>query len=95
MLIDAVEVWNGNWTAPRYVDTAARLADTLGLPATGGSDAHRVERVGRCATEVEGDVGSTADVVAAIKAGAVWPVAPVAPQSASRGAGRLLDLFRR
>jgi predicted metal-dependent phosphoesterase TrpH len=96
-LIDAVEVWNGNWTDARYVDEAKRLARTLGLPATGGSDAHRVDRITRCTTEIEGDIHSTADVVAAIKSGTVAPVAP--PHDAGRGAGRgvghLFDLFRR
>jgi predicted metal-dependent phosphoesterase TrpH len=95
MLIDAVEVWNGNWTDDQYVDTAARIAHDLGLPATGGSDAHRADRIGRCATEIEGDVRSTADVVAAIKAGTVAPVAPLAPQNGGRRVGHLLDLFRR
>jgi predicted metal-dependent phosphoesterase TrpH len=91
-LIEAVEVWNGNWSDARYVGVAQRLVRTLGLPATGGSDAHRVDRIGCCATEIDGDVRSTADVVAAIKSGAV---APVAPQGAGRGVGHLFDLFRR
>jgi len=91
-LIDAVEVWNGNWTGTSYVETAARLARMLGLPATAGSDAHKSDRIGLCTTEVAGDVCSTADVVAAIKAGTV---APVAPQPAGRGVGHLFDRFRR
>ena len=91
-VIDAIEVWNGNWTQARFVDTAMRLCDTLGKPATAGSDAHRVERLGVCTTEIEGEVRSTADVVAAIKAGAV---SPVAPQGAGRGRGHLFDFFRR
>jgi hypothetical protein len=94
-LVDAVEVWNGNWTGARYVETAEHLARTLGCPATGGSDAHKSDRIGLCTTEIDGDVSSTADVVAAIKAGAVAPVAPVAPQAAGRGVGHLFDLFRR
>jgi hypothetical protein len=91
-LIDAVEVWNGNWTDTRYVAAAQRIVETLNLPATGGSDAHRADRIGRCATEIEAEVGSTADVVAAIKSGAVTPVAP---PGAGRRAGHLFDLFRR
>lgn len=89
-LIDAIEVWNGNWSEARYVDEAKRIARTLGLPATGGSDAHRVERIGRCATEIEGDVRSTADVVAAIKSGTLAPLAPVrdAGRNGGRDAGR-------
>ncbi len=94
-LIDAVEVWNGNWTGANYVETAERLAHTLGLPATGGSDAHASDRIGVCTTEIDGGVDSTADVVAAIKAGAVAPVAPEAPRGAGRRVGHLFDLFRR
>jgi predicted metal-dependent phosphoesterase TrpH len=91
-ILDAVEVWNGNWSDSRYVATAQRVADDLGLPATGGSDAHRADRIGRCATEIAGDVTSTADVVAAIKAGAV---APVPPQDPGRGLGRVFGRFGR
>ena len=95
-LIDAVEVWNGNWTETRYVEGARRIAEALGLPMTGGSDAHRVERIGRCVTEIAGEVTSTADVVAAIKKGALTPVAPQeASGGTSRGVGYLFDLFRR
>ena len=90
-LIDAIEVWNGNWPQRRFVDTAARLCHRLGLPATAGSDAHRVERLGVCATEVQSEVRSTADVVAAIKAGAIGAVGP----AAGRGPGRLFEPFRR
>jgi hypothetical protein len=91
-LIDAVEVWNGNWLEPRYSDAAAALCAELGLPAVGGSDAHVAGRIETCVTEIDGDVRSTADVVAAIKSGAV---APVAPRGSGRGVGALLGLFRR
>ncbi len=88
---------SGTATGPTPSTSTRRRASptTCGLPATGGSDAHRAERIGLCATEIEGDVRSTADVVAAIKAGTVSPVAPVAPQNGGRRAGHLLDLFRR
>lgn len=91
-VIDAVEVCNGNWLEPRYSDAAAALCAELGLPGTAGSDAHVAARLEACVTEIDGDVRSTADVVAAIKSGAV---APVAPRSAGSGVGALLDLFRR
>jgi predicted metal-dependent phosphoesterase TrpH len=90
-LIDAIEVWNGNWTQRRFVGTAARLCRRLGLPATAGSDAHRVQRLGVRATEIGGEVRSTADVVAAIKAGTIGPAKP----GAARGAGRLFESLRR
>ena len=90
--IDAIEVWNGNWSGRRYVETAERIARDFGLPATGGSDAHQVERIGCCATEVDVEITSTADVVAAIKAGAVGPVAAKASRG---GLGRLFDRLKR
>jgi len=92
--IDAVEVWNGNWSDERYVTAAQRVADDLGLPATGGSDAHRVERIGRCTTEIDREVASTADVVAAIKSGAVAPVPPQG-QGQAQGLGRVFGRFGR
>jgi predicted metal-dependent phosphoesterase TrpH len=74
--IDAVEVFNGNWLEARYIDEAARIAIELGLPGTGGSDAHRTTAIMNCATEV-GSGGaplrSTADLVAAIREGSVSP----------------------
>ncbi len=91
-LIDAVEVCNGNWLEPRYTEAAAALCAELDLPAVAGSDAHVAARLEACVTEIDGDVRSTADVVAAIKSGAV---SPIAPRNAGRGVGALLDLFRR
>jgi hypothetical protein len=71
--IHAVEVLNGNWLDRRYVDGATRIAAALGLPSTGGSDAHVVSRLMTCYTEVDGRLGDTADLVTALRAGAVRP----------------------
>jgi len=96
-LIDAVEVFNGNWPADRYVASAERIATDLGLPATGGSDAHTAAAIMRCATEVEiaielddGGAAATADLVAAIREGRVspWRVPP-AQRQAGRPSGRV------
>lgn len=65
--IDAVEVCNGNWLGEQYVRTAERIADQLGMARTAGSDAHRVDRLMRCYTELPDPVTSTADLVTAIK----------------------------
>jgi len=92
-IIDGIETWNGNWSGRRYVETAERIAREFGVPETGGSDAHLVERIGRCATEVDCQVTSTADVVGAIKAGAVRP-AGLAPSAGGR-LGRLIDRLKR
>jgi predicted metal-dependent phosphoesterase TrpH len=82
--IDAVEVYNGNWPGNVYIDQAARLALDLGLPAVGGSDAHRGEAVMRFATRVQtqdGRLSSTADLVDAIHEGRVSPWRPEAGRS--------------
>jgi predicted metal-dependent phosphoesterase TrpH len=72
-IVDAVEVYNGNWLAPRYVQEAESIAEALGLPRVGGSDAHDASQIMACATEVDRAVASTADVVDAIKRGRVSP----------------------
>jgi predicted metal-dependent phosphoesterase TrpH len=77
--IDAVEVYNGNWLDDVHVRRAERIAQDLELPATGGSDAHGVEAIMRCATEVDAGVASTADLVAAIRQGRVSPWRPDGP----------------
>jgi predicted metal-dependent phosphoesterase TrpH len=87
--IDAVEVLNGNWLEARYVDEAARIAIQLGLPGTGGSDAHRTAAIMSCATEVgtgDAPLRSTADLVAAIKRGSVSPWQAEAPKNGRRRA---------
>ncbi len=66
-IIDAVEVYNGNWLRDRYVQTAERIATELGLACTGGSDAHEAQAIMACATEIPDPVLSTADVVKALK----------------------------
>jgi predicted metal-dependent phosphoesterase TrpH len=84
-LVDAVEVYNGTWLQARYVDAARSIADEFGLSATGGSDAHRVEQLGACATEVPGDVNSTADLVTALRQRSVAPVVVRQPRSSRLG----------
>jgi len=71
--IDAVEVYNGAHASRHDVEIARRIAATLALPETGGSDAHRAERIMTCFTSFPDPVRSTADVVAAIKTGRVVP----------------------
>ena len=74
--IDAVEVYNGSWLGARYVDVAERIAAELGVARTGGSDAHELEDLMRCYTEVPDPVTSTADVVAALKGRSTIPRRP-------------------
>ena len=69
--VHAIEVYNGRWQGSRYVEAARALAGELGLPMTGGSDAHRAQDLMTCYTEVAGRVRDTGDLVAALRAGAV------------------------
>ena len=71
--IHAVEVFNGNWLAARYVEPALAIADALGLAQTGGSDAHQTDALGRCVTQLPDPVRSTTDVVTALKSGSTVP----------------------
>jgi histidinol phosphatase-like PHP family hydrolase len=66
-VIDGVEVYNGSWLAERYVNAAEDIAAQLGVARTGGSDAHEVEHLMSCYTELPDPVRSTADVVTALK----------------------------
>jgi predicted metal-dependent phosphoesterase TrpH len=84
-IVDAVELFNGNWLGESYIETARRIATAIDVPCTGGSDAHFVERVMVCSTEFAGDVRSTADVVTAIKRRAVTPQARAQSRKPRRG----------
>ena len=72
-LCDAVESLNGRGAAAqnRY---AADLAAALALPATAGSDAHRVAQLGAAATEFDGKIESVADLIRLLKSGQYRPV---------------------
>ena len=72
--VHAVEVLNGErlWQ-DRGVALAASLCADLGLGACGGSDAHSVDAVGRCLTEIEGAVCAE-DAIEGIVAGTTRPV---------------------
>jgi len=66
-VVDAVEVYNGNWLGESYVTAAEQIAAQLGAARTGGSDAHEAGQLMACYTELPDPVRSTADVVAALK----------------------------
>jgi predicted metal-dependent phosphoesterase TrpH len=71
--VDAVEVLNGKVTEKEN-DFALRVTEGLGLPGTGGSDAHEVAEVGMYATEFYEVIKSEQDLIAALKKGAYEPV---------------------
>ena len=50
-------------------DMARKVAAKLGLPGTGGSDAHRVDEVGRWVTVFEKDIHTEKELVEELHAG--------------------------
>ena len=48
---------------------AARVASRIGLPGTAGSDAHRVDEVGKWVTDFERRVESDQELVEELRAG--------------------------
>lgn len=74
--IHAVEVYNSGWLGERYVAAAEDIAAHLGVSRTGGSDAHQVDDLMRCYTELPDPVRTTADVVTALRSRSTRPVRP-------------------
>jgi len=72
--VDAVETMNGKVTKDEN-EFASKVAAGLGLPATGGSDAHEVFEVGKYATQFSAIINTEKDLVEALKAGNYEPVA--------------------
>jgi predicted metal-dependent phosphoesterase TrpH len=67
--IAAVETHNGGNQAADN-DQAIEAASRLRLPSLGGSDCHKVDAVGRCATEFVRPIANLADFIGAVRAGA-------------------------
>lgn len=66
--VKIVEVYNGG-SRDQEDATAQAMADAQGYLGIGGSDAHIVSHVGRCATRFPQAIGSEAELVEALKAG--------------------------
>ncbi len=66
--VDAIEVGNGK-LSPDENDMARKVAQKLGLPGTAGSDAHRVDEVGRWATVFEKEIHTELELVQELHAG--------------------------
>jgi histidinol phosphatase-like PHP family hydrolase len=73
-LVNGIEVMNGKVTENENT-FAATVAAGLGLPVTGGSDAHEVEEVGKYATCFPNMIKNESDLLAALKNGHYSPVA--------------------
>lgn len=66
--IAAVETHNGN-NCEGDNQLAIQAAERRSLPGLGGSDCHKTEAVGRCATEFLDPITCMADFVAAVRSG--------------------------
>jgi predicted metal-dependent phosphoesterase TrpH len=66
--VDALEIRNGG-VSDDDNDMAARVAARIGLPGTGGSDAHRVDEVGRWVTDFERSIENERELVEELRAG--------------------------
>jgi hypothetical protein len=81
----AVEALNGG-SRKGENERVHDLIEQYGYGALGGSDAHLVSLIGICATEVDDDVRSIDDLVAALKGGRYRPVDFREQVRAARGA---------
>ena len=70
----ALEIMNGKVTAKEN-QFAEKVAVGLGLPATGGSDAHEISGVGKYATRFKDPIGNERELVQALKGGEYTPCA--------------------
>jgi len=66
--VDAVEIGNGK-LSPDENEMAHEVAQTLNLPGTGGSDAHRVDELGTWTTVFEKNIENEQQLLEALHAG--------------------------
>jgi predicted metal-dependent phosphoesterase TrpH len=66
--VEVIEVLNGGSRGSENADALA-LAESLGCRGVGGSDAHIVSHIGRCATKFEQPIASVEGLVDALRAG--------------------------
>ena len=66
--VRTVEIYNGGSRGEEN-ELATRMAERLGYRGTGGSDAHIVSHIGRCATRFPKAVHSEGELVEALRAG--------------------------
>ncbi len=71
--LTAIEVYNGG-NRNGENKNALELAEEMNLPGIGGSDAHRIEEIGRCYTEFSVPVSNLSDLIHALKHGYSKPV---------------------
>ena len=66
--VDAIETLNGGCSRQANL-TATRLAEEIGLPQVGGSDAHIASQVGKCVTVFTDDIRDEAELIEALRQG--------------------------
>ncbi len=66
--VEVIEVLNGGSRGSENADALA-LATRLQCRGVGGSDAHIVSHIGRCATKFENEIESVEDLVGALRDG--------------------------
>jgi hypothetical protein len=66
--VDAVEIGNGKLSQDEN-DMARKVAEKLGLPGTGGSDAHRIDEIATWVTVFEKDIQDERQLVEELHAG--------------------------
>ena len=66
--VDALEIRNGK-VSDEENEMAARVADRLGLPGTAGSDAHRLDEVGKWVTDFERAIENEQELIEELRAG--------------------------
>ncbi len=66
--VDGVEILNCKVTQPEN-DMARKVAERLGLFGAAGSDAHRLEEVGRCVTVFQREIQTERELVEELRSG--------------------------
>jgi len=66
--VDGVEIYNGKVTEPEN-EMARQVAEKLGLLGVAGSDAHRLNEVGRCVTILERDIQTEKELIEELRLG--------------------------
>ena len=66
--VDALEIRNGK-VSDQENEMAARVAARLGLPGTAGSDAHRLDEVGKWVTDFERAIENEQELIEELRAG--------------------------
>jgi hypothetical protein len=71
-IADAVEAANGG-TVDGENEFAMRVASLIGLPVTGGSDAHSVHGLGKFVTAFRDEINSESEFLAGLRSGKFFP----------------------